>query len=122
MLNPFEKIGNFLKSAANKWKERKESRAVNAYDESRQADRKEVREKKSGSERHEALIKARAAIQVVDLAKCIRGGMTRKDLRAMLRRFRSYGVRYMLKTRPGTFVNYQGARCLVTKRGKFLPI
>lgn len=121
-MNPFEKIGNFLKSAANKWKERKATRAVDAYAEENREARKEVREKKSGSELHEALIKARAAIQVVDLAKCIRGGMTRKDLRAMLRRFRAYGVRYMLKTRPGTFVNHGGARCLVTKRGKFLPV
>lgn len=119
MLNPFEAIGNFFKQAGNRWKEKKEARPKAEPDaESRQ----EARKARRNSELHNALLEAKKAVQVVSLSRLIKGGMERKDIRAMLRRFRAYGVRYMLKERPGTFVNHQGARCLVTRRGKFLPV
>lgn len=122
MINPFEKIGNFLKSAANKYKEKKASRPGDPYSEKTAPERKEARELKNNSELHLALLKAKRALQLVDLAKLTRGGMTRKDIRAMLRRFRAYGVRYLLQNRSGTFAMNNGAKYLVTRRGKFLAI
>lgn len=47
--------------------------------------------------------------------------LTRHDLRRSVRKDRGNGLTIMLYARPGTVVNHQGSKCIVSNKGRLIP-